>query len=159
MKLSCILEDVQIQFVDPEDADDLMVRQCYDIAHDSGINISRSKELTIVALDGQIPVGAIWSSFVRDTDISQHDDKDIYCFDFDVAVAPTARGASRIGPKLIDAALRYYKSLRSDVDSAYIRVWVVNPKLAKFLANRYGFESEGRGGEWRPDSPHMTYYE
>lgn len=162
MKLRIITEwaEINIQSYNPDDDLDGIGERCYHIANESGIRISREKDLTLVALAGSEPVGAVWSSFKRDDDASEHHGQEIYCFDFDVAVTPASRatgmGSPKVGPQLIEAALDHYRSLRSEVDGAYIRVWVVNPKLARYLENKYGFETDGR--EWSLDSPHLSYY-
>lgn len=144
---------------DPDDWES--AEKAEQIAAVSGINIFRNKELTFIAQIGDKVVGAVWSSFAVDRDASESHGEDIYCYDFDVAVAPLSRAtgmsSARIGPKLIDAALKHYKSLKSEFGHAYIRVWVVNPKLAGYLERKYGFESEG-GGNWSQNNPHMVYY-
>lgn len=55
----------------------------------------------------------------------------------------------------IVAALEEYNSLSSEFQRSYIRVWVVNPKLAKYLENNFGFESDG---EWSQSNPFMEYH-
>jgi len=160
MKLRTILEFVEpeINAADPEDWE--AADQADRIASNSGIRISRNKELTLVAQVGGEVVGAVWSAFERDDEASQEYGEDVYRFDFDVAVDPKSRAmgmaSARIGPKLIDAALDHYRSLKSEFGNAYIRVYVVNPKLAGYLERRYGFEPEGRG--WSQDSLHMIYH-
>jgi ribosomal protein S18 acetylase RimI-like enzyme len=162
MKLCVIREglDVAIQHYNQDGDVDDVGEKCYRMARDSGINISSNKNLTLVAYAAGEPAGAIWSAFERDQEASDYHGQDIYRYDFDVVVHPQARvtglTSARIGPQLIDAALRYYKELKQDVPGAYVRVWVVNPRLARYLENHCGFETEGRG--WSPDTPHMTYY-
>jgi len=159
MKLTTITESITISYYDDYDNSNIG-ELCYKIAKESDIYISREKELTLVAFANEQPVGAVWSSFTRDDEYSTQFDKDIYRFDFDIAVAHNARAtgmtSSKIGPKLIEAALKHYRSLRHEVDGSYIRVWVVNKKLAKYLENKYGFETDGR--EWSIDSPFLNYY-
>jgi len=131
------------------------------IAKVSGIRIASNKELTLVAeRDGDV-VGAVWSDFSRDDEASAHHGDDVYCYDFDVAVQPAARGqgltTARVGPQLIDAALKDYRNRRAETGfPAYIKVWVVNPKLAQWLQDRYDFETES--SEWTPNTPHLVYY-
>lgn len=155
-----------LEFVEPEiymaDPDDWETAdKAYQIASDSNINIFRSKELTLVAQIGDEVVGAVWSSFTIDDDYSKEAGEDVYCYDFDVVVSSKSRSiglsSARIGPKLIDEALKHYRSLRSEFGNAYIRVWVVNPKLAGYLERRYGFQPEG-GGNWSRSDPYMVYH-
>lgn len=124
--------------------------QALAIANESGLHISRNKDLLLVAVDeAGVVQGAVWSSLERD------DDQDANVFDFDVAVDPKSRGPAKIGPQLIDAALEEFENLRSELDRVYVRVWVINPKLAHWLEYRRGFEPEST----HPDgSAHMVYY-
>jgi GNAT superfamily N-acetyltransferase len=151
---------VTIRYFQGEDGEWELGEQADQIARASGIRIGSNKDLTLLALSGDNVLGAVWSAFERDHDASENHNADIYRYDFDVAVRPDARGTglttARVGPRLIDAALRDYRDRRHDVDGAYIRVWVVNPKLAQWLQDRYGFETEGRG--WSQDTPHLVYY-
>lgn len=156
MKISSICESssLVINYADSEDWE--TAEEAGNIADVSGIRISRNKELSLVAYYNDSLVGAVWSCFDIDHEASDEYGSDVYRFDFDIAVDPKFRGAILAGPKLIDRALNYYRELRSDVDNAYIRVHVVNPKLAAFLENNYNFETEG--GMWHRSQPHMTYH-
>lgn len=132
---------------DPWDA----AEQAEEVARVSGIRISRNKELSLMALNssGDV-VGAVWSSYEND------DDQEAMVYDFDVAVLPQYRKhESMIGIKLIDSALEDFNNLRAENPRSYVRVWVVNPRLARVLERMYGFEPENTHGD---GSTHMTYY-
>jgi hypothetical protein len=162
MRLLLLYESGRIYHFDPEseelqDIDDVWVlaHQADVVANSSGIRINRNKELTFVAVVGGRVVGAVWSSFDRDSDSGE------WIYSFDVAVDQCTRAAglmsARIGPRLIDAALGDYRDRAGITDTpAHVRCWVVNPKLAKYLEDRYGFETESIYG-WHPSRPHMTY--
>lgn len=153
------LQDVAITAIDEED-DWELAEQAEQVARRSDIRIARDKKLLLVALAGDTVVGAVWASFYESPD---YEDEGVHCFDFDVAVDPEARAtgvgmvSSNIGPKLIDAALREYRDLAAmyDYDKTYIRVQVINPKLARFLERRYGFETSG---EWSRSNPYMEFH-
>jgi GNAT superfamily N-acetyltransferase len=163
MRLKLISEglDFTIQGYDENEDPGNIGRACHSIANEAGIRISRNKELTFVAMTPDGPAGAVWSAFERDAEASEYSGQDVFRFDFDVAVSQATRAtgltSARIGPQLIEAALDYYKSLKAEHPGAYIRVWVVNSKLARYLEDKYGFETEGRHG-WSPDAPHMSYH-
>lgn len=160
MKLRQISEsvlNVVITAIDEED-DWELAEQAEQVAKNSNIHISRDKKLLLVAMADDTVVGATWASFYESPDY-----EGAHCFDFDIAVDPAARAtgvgmvSSNIGPKLIDATLREYRDLAAmyDYEKTYIRVQVVNQKLARFLEHRYGFESSGG---WSPTNPHMEFY-
>lgn len=153
MKLKLICDDLELSGADG--LEQSQYDQAYEIANLSGIRISGDKELSIVALHGDDVVGAVWSSFEPDHDYEE----EVFRYDFDVAVRPDIRStglvSKKIGPRLIKAALEEYNSLSSEFQRSYIRVWVVNPKLAKYLENNFGFESDG---EWSQSNPFMEYH-
>lgn len=104
--------------------------KAYHIAEVCDIYIQRRKELTILACDdsGNV-VGAVWVSIEGDE------------YDFDVCVHPEHRNR-RHGLDLIEAAIRHFGDVRGayvDFDM-HIRVCVVNPKLVRVLAAKYGFD-------------------
>jgi len=155
---------VEIIHVDPEGIDqdipiDDYLDQAYNLTDE--IRISRNKDLAFVAVDGSDNVhGAIWNNIERDEDYSESMGEDVWAYDFDVAVKKSSRSAglnsSRIGIQLIDAAIDDFKSYQSDYGNLYIRVWVVNPKLANWLEYNRGFESSGIG---KDGTGIMTYNE
>ncbi len=104
------------------------------VTRKSGINISRNKELIFIAVEDSEVVGAVWYSVTSEGDLGQ-------MFDFDVAVHPQYR-SSRIGLELIEAAISEYHDLKSVYDMLYIRVNVINPKLARVLERKYNFDIE-----------------
>lgn len=131
------------------------------VMDDAGLRWTRDKELLFVAVDGKSNedfdggdvVGAVVYSWTSD-----YEDRDHFIFDFDVAVRRDyqAKPMLRVGPRLIDAALKHYRELSTEVESSEVRVYAVNPSIVKFLTGpRYGFrvEEELQGGKailsWR----------
>jgi hypothetical protein len=170
VKLSLIAEsDVDYAYIDDEQ-DWEVANSAVAIANDSGIRISRNKSLLAIAYGspdgykfgmhetyiigiGKVCIlGAVWHAVVDDGEGHHY-------YDFDVAVSPRARSmgltSNRIGPKLIELALKEYKRLQSDGHVDYIRVWVVNNKLADYLERVHDFEPSGT---WTPRNPLMTKY-
>ena len=130
--------------------------QAYAIASNSGIYIASNKELTYIAAEDYEPprmygnvVGAVWSAIYRD------DDQDANVYDFDMAIAPQYRNQVGVFLRLMDAALGDYRDLKAEDPRTYIRVWVVNARLASVLERRYDFELEAQHGN---HSCHMVYY-
>lgn len=124
--------------------------QALAIANSHNIHIYRNKELAFVAKDDSGNVhGAVWTALEHD------DDQDAEVFDFDVAVDKKSIGPARIGIRLIDTALQEFENLKAELGRVYIRVYVINPKLAKWLEYRRGFELEAQHGD---GSAHMVYY-
>jgi hypothetical protein len=128
------------------------------IAKRSSIWISRDKTLTFFALSEMGDVlGAVWTAFSRDFEYEDPDDpRDVYVYDFDVVVDERFRNpVDKVGLQLIDAAIGEYKDLASTVERSYIRVYVVNRKLIRFLERKYGFTVESEYGH---GPVHMVYY-
>lgn len=123
--------------------------QAFAIASNSGIHIASNKELAFVALDDTTVVGAVWSAIYHD------DDQDADVYDFDMAISKDYRNQVGIFLKLMDAAFSGFRDLLDYNPRSYIRVWVINPKLAQALERRYNFEVESQHGD---GSCHMTYY-
>ena len=124
--------------------------QAFAIASNSEIRIASNKELVYVAIeeDGTV-VGAVWSAVYRD------DDQDANVYDFDMAIDRQYRNQVGIFLKLMDAALGDYRDLKAEDPRTYVRVWVVNHRLASVLERRYDFELESQHGN---HSCHMVYY-
>jgi ribosomal protein S18 acetylase RimI-like enzyme len=145
---------VPVEYSDEEfyDSDGYSVwEQALSIANQSGIHINRNKELLLVAKDEKGAVlGAVWNSVEED---DEH--RDTWVFDFDVAVDPKARGSAKIGIRLIDETIEEFENLKSELGRVYIKVWVINPKLAHWLEYRRGFEPVAEHGD---GSAHMVYY-
>jgi hypothetical protein len=123
--------------------------QAEKIANDSGIRIARNKTLAYFARVADDVVGAVWSDVYEDTD------QDVQVYDFDMAIDKSYRNQVGIFLRLMDAAMKDYRYLRSDFPQSYIRVWVVNPRLVGVLERRYGFELEDEHGG---GTAHMVYY-
>lgn len=155
MKLSLITEalaQIEIKYVTDEDYTPETWDQAYNIAEQSGIRISSNKELRIIAVDEDWNVhGAVWSDYSIHDELTQEynygkdEIEEIYAYDFDVVVKKESRAigmtSPRVGISLIDAALRDYKY--TSEESGYkdcVMVMVVNPKLAKWLEEKRGFE-------------------
>lgn len=149
------LDNFRIERFD-EDAYDYDPWQAMDQAEKaataSGIHISRTKELTFLALDSTDEcVGGVWVSTYVDGE-DDNGDK-IYVYDFDVAVHQKARGS--VGLRLIEAAIDDFKNGDYPYDKFYIKALVVNPKLVRVLERKYGFEIESDHGS---GGVHMIYY-
>jgi len=129
--------------------------QADNVAGESDIRIDQNKELYLIALNerGDV-VGAIWSALEPD------EDQNATVFSFDVAVDPEHRsGQAMIGIKLINSALEEFESFRAENPRTYVRVYVVNRRLANVLERKYGFEVESEyPHEGNFGSKHMTYY-
>jgi hypothetical protein len=153
MKLSTIREFVEIKRIDPEE--DWEAAEAVEQAfRASKIGISRFKQVTLAAFENGEPIGGVLSAWEHDYD------RDVWAFDFDVAVMPGRRGAGRehrglgssgvmdtAGIRLVLAAIQQYESEKHDHgDRTMISVYVVNPKLARFLQTRLGFELESEYG-------------
>lgn len=119
--------------------------QADEVAHMSGIRISRNKKLSWVAIGDDNVVGAMWSSL--------EEDEGHKIFDFDVAVDPKWR-SGRIGLQLIERAIDDLNEYQTIFPGTYARVWVVNPRLVRVLENKYGFDVESM---YKDGSAHMTY--
>ena len=121
------------------------------IASSSGINIFRNKDLAFAAVDENGDVqGAIWKAIYKDDEHGEedgHGEDDVWVYDFDVAVKREIRTkglrSELVGVKLIDAAIDDFRMEKSEFGNMYVKVWVVNPKLAKWLEYKRGFEPVG----------------
>jgi ribosomal protein S18 acetylase RimI-like enzyme len=139
MRLSSIIEDVQITYWSDDGPDDnlydpwIAADQADQVAASSGIRVDRNKELSYIALDNDQVVGALWSS------LEQEDYGWVYSWD--VAVDPKYRNA-KIGIQLIDAAIANFENHRAEFGDVRMRVWAVNPKLVRVLERKYDFDVE-----------------
>lgn len=130
MRLSLLNEDdqkVEILYIDPEEEWEL-AGKVEQISNMVGIHFMRNKDVRIIAMVGDEVVGGV-ADVVYDDDGNQ-------TYDFDVVVHPKWQGPSKIGFKLIDAAIENAKSL----DAHVIKTWVVNSRLLPIMVNKYGFE-------------------
>ena len=99
----------------------------------AGLRWEDGKSLWYVAADGEDVVGAVVGKW-------QEDEDETWVYDFDVAVHPDYQGFARIGPKLIDTAIKEYERRKRTVPSAEMRIYAANPKVVGFLTSRYGFQ-------------------
>ena len=99
------------------------------IAKDGGVRITRHKELNGLLIDtnNNRVIGAIWFS------------NDNEKFSFDIAIDSGYQNMG-LSHKLIQAAIDEFNYRKDDAgDDFKMEVDVINPKLAKILANKYGF--------------------
>jgi ribosomal protein S18 acetylase RimI-like enzyme len=107
-----------------------------EIAKDGGVTILRGQELTSILFDTDTArvIGGLW--------ISHDNDK----FSFDIALDSSYQNMG-LSSKLIDAALQEYniqKDMHDEVgDDFKMEVDVINPRLAKILQSKYGFNVVG----------------
>jgi len=147
-------EGLQIIHIDPEE-DWEYGEQAYQIAKMVNIRPSQNKNPTIIALNDKSEViGAAFTSWEDDHDATQEAGEPIAHYDFDVVVHPSWQGYEMVGMKLIRQAELDRKDLEYQLDQkAYIRTWVVNPKLARVLQTpRYGYEADS---EYSDGSAHL----
>jgi len=98
--------------------------QADQIAAKSGIRILRDKELSMVALDGENVVGALYTSF------GPHEDEEIYSFDVVVAKEHEGRG---IGRRLAEIGISEFGQYQ-DIPEAKMKLDVVNPAMQRILS-------------------------
>lgn len=145
-----------------DDAEEIGVPPPYDIAEgidtsfqESQIKPSKNKEYSHFALlDNGNVAGGVMSEWDRDdTNMTAE-------YSFDVAVRPQYRGNQKIGIDLIDKAIENYqieKDMYEDMGyDTVMKLWVVNPKLVKFLKNHKNFKIES---EYPNGSANMIYLE
>lgn len=150
-------EGVQIVHIDPED-DWEQADQAYQIAKLAKIRPDSTKNPTILALnDKDDVIGAVFTSWQDDQDASQAAGKPISKWDFDVVVHPQWQGYEMVGMKLIKQAEKERQNMENMYgNTAYTRLWVVNPKLARVLQHpKYGYNAEA---EYKDGSAHLTKY-
>lgn len=131
-------EAVQINHIDPEEDWDV-AEQAEQIFKKSGILPDRTKDITIVALEGDQVVGGLASGWIRG---DKHQGQETSEFSFDVAVDPQARNGSLVGPKLIEAGIKSYQQDQDGRPNPYLKLHVVNPKLAEYLKRKYTWDDE-----------------
>ena len=104
--------------------------QAYDLAKNSPVNILSDKELSVVAVDNNQVVGALFTSFMN----SQ--------YSFDVVVHPEYQQMG-VGGRLTDTALSEFQSIQSDMPDAYMNIDATSPVMQQMLTNR-GLEEKDR---------------
>lgn len=127
-----------------EDSD--ILDQLERIFHDSGIHIDRNKNPLAVVIDQDGKVyGGVYYSF--DPSGDYHNGKTIYEYSFDVAVDPKERAFSMTGPRLIAYAMNFYEQEKNSYEGyTKIKLWVVNPRLADYLKDKYDWDDEYSAG-------------
>jgi hypothetical protein len=150
-------EGLEIQFIYPEEDWD-QAEVAWQIAKKVNIRPDSTKNPTIIALnDKDDVIGAAFTSWSYDDEISQHLNQPMHRFEFDVVVDPAWQGYEMVGIKLIKAAEKERRELEIMNNlNIYTRLWVVNPKLAKILkSKRYGYDVES---EYKDGSAHLVKY-
>jgi hypothetical protein len=149
-----ISESINIVHIDPEE-DWEEAEQAEAISKLVGIRPDSTKSPTIIALnDKEEVVGAAFTSWSPDYDASEMAGEDVSVWDFDVVVHPNWQGREMIGIKLIKQAEEERKNMESMYgQKAYTRTWVVNPRLAKVMQNRYGYDAES---SYKDGSAHLV---
>jgi GNAT superfamily N-acetyltransferase len=112
------------------------------------IGVNRDKELTLVAMNDDTVVGALYAS----SSVEDYDGQEYVEYSFDVAVRPEFQRTG-VGTLLTKACLRDAAS-RGDGDlPVLVKVWVVNPNMEKVLGS-LGF-SDGDEQRHSGGSCHM----
>jgi len=148
-------ESIDIVHLDPEE-DWEKAEQAESISRLVGIRPDSTKSPTIIALnDKEEVVGAAFTSWSQDDEASEMAGEDIAVWDFDVVVHPNWQGKEMIGIKLIKQAEKERENMEAMYgQKAYTKTWVVNPRLAKIMQNRYGYE----GTPYKDGSAHLIKY-
>ena len=111
------------------------------------IGVNRDKDLSLIALNDEEIVGAVFSS----SSLEQEGESDYVEYSFDAAVKPQFQQRG-IGTALVSHAIR----LASEEGGEFpvkVRVWVVNPSMERVL-ERLGF-SDGDEERHEGGSCHM----
>lgn len=141
----------QIRRVDPEE-DWELTEQVDWIAERVGIHPDRTKSVAFVAVMEDQVLGGAYTGVTEDHDAGQPETW--YVYSFDVVVDPDYQWGRKIGLDLIKAA----EKDRVLYENAYggnirTRLWVVNPKLARYLSERGGYDTESM---YEDGSAHLT---
>lgn len=116
------------------------------IFKESRIHLDRNKSPLAAAVDQSGKVyGGVYSSWTQGSE--EHEGHKVYEYSFDVAVDPKERAFAMIGPRLIDYAMQSYEH-EKEVNHPYtmIKLWVVNPRLAEYMKNKYHWDNEHTAG-------------
>jgi hypothetical protein len=141
----------QIIRVDPEE-DWEIADQVDQIAKKVGIRIDSTKNLGFAALMGDEVVGGAYIG-ITPNDVYDHPEP-LFVYSFDVVVNPYLQWGRKIGLDLIKAAEEERKSFEEVYSgNVFTRLWVVNPKLARYLEEREGYEVESK---YEDGSAHLT---
>jgi hypothetical protein len=155
---SLLKEGLSIIDINPED-DWEYGEQAYRIAKEVGIRPSSDKSPTIIALnDKDEVIGAVFTSWSDDHEMSQEAGERVAQWNFDVVVDKKWQGYKMIGMQLIRRAEEEKKNLESMFDQkAQTKLWVVNPKLAKVLQHpKYGYNVDAEHGD---GSAHLSKWD
>lgn len=151
-------EGLKIIHIDPEE-DWEMADQAYQIAKLVNIRPFSNKNPTIIALnDKDDVIGAAFTSWEDDHDMTQQAGEPVAHWDFDVVVHPQWQGYEMVGMKLIKQAEAEKKNLEGQYGQrAYSRMWVVNPRLARVLQTpKYGYTADS---EYEDGSAHLSKWD
>ena len=141
----------QITRVDPEE-DWELAEQVDQIAKKVGIRPDSTKNVGFAAMMGDQVVGGAYVGVTPDHEADQSELWFVYSFD--VVVDPGYQWGRKIGLDLIKAAEKerqFYES--ENYGNIRTRLWVINPKLARFLEEREGYEVESK---YEDGSAHLT---
>jgi hypothetical protein len=150
-KWAVLVETIQYIHLDPEE-DWGLGEQAYKLAARVGIRPDSQKNPTILAMDGNRVVGAVFTSWHHDHDESGRWGEPVHQYNFDVVVDPEYRWGRTIGLQLIQQAERERRTLEIEFgEKFYTRLQVINPKLAEFLQGNHkwgGYTPEFKGSEY-----------
>ncbi len=151
-------DDANFISVHPED-DWEEAEQADQIFKKQKLRYGRDKNISQVAIEDGIVIGALASGWTRDDSYGEN----VMVFSFDLVVKPEFRRRG-VGLKLIQDAIFRYNQEKLDYkemsNKTMMRVWVVNPVLIPVLEN-LGFEIESSyevDGLGNPGSAHLIAY-
>jgi hypothetical protein len=141
----------QIIRIDPEE-DWEMAEQVDQIAKRVGIRPDSTKNVGFAAVIEDRVVGGAYIGITPEHEFDQF--KVSFVYSFDVVVDPEFRWGRKIGLDLIKAAEEERKSFEdAHYGNVRTRLWVINPKLARYLEEREGYEVESK---YSDGSAHLT---
>ncbi len=123
------------------------------------INFGRNKDISQVAIENGIVIGALASGWDRNNGYGE----DVMIFSFDIVIKPEFRRQG-IGLGLIQQAIKKYNTEKLEYqemgENTMMRLWVVNPVLIPVL-EKMGFQIESSyevDGLGSPGSAHLIAY-
>lgn len=142
----------QITHIDPEE-DWELAEKVDQIANRVGIRPDSTKHVAFVATtnDSYTVVGGAYVGITEDHEANQPEPW--YLYSFDIVVDPDYQWGRKIGLDLIKAAEKersYYAEPYGG--NVRTRLWVVNPKLARYMAEHKGYDTES---EYSDGSAHL----
>ena len=151
-------DDADFMNVDPEENWE-EAEQADQVFKSEGIRYGRDKNVSQVAIENGVVIGALASGWDRDNGYGE----DVMVFSFDLVVKPECRRQG-VGLKLIQDATNKYNQEKLDYQESgsqtMMRIWVVNPILIPVL-ERFGFTIESSyevDGLGNPGSAHLIAY-